>query len=462
MLKTQAHNGNYTEEETDIVIGFDFGTSCSKIIIRDTNLQNATAVPFGSLACRNHNYLVPTNLYIKETGKLSLSEGKFFFQNLKIELMEDPDKPTLKSKNGKYSILAHELAAGYIAVVIQIAREWFLKHAEQIYKRKRIHWQINIGIPSESYSDNNLIKTFHTITMAAWRVSLEEDITIGKTRKAIHFAKNHIQTDSNTLEVDDQNSPWLHPDFVEPHPEVIMEVVGYSRSPQRTSGLHLLVDVGASTMDVASFNIHENKGENVFPLFETTVDKYGTLMLHDNRIKVINDCIKAKLNPIKNIDHFAPIPELSHYQFELNWSELSDADQDFFQKCSAIIGEIIKKTHQNRSPLAQAWTDGLPVFLCGGGSQNPSYREMLKRLESQIQHGRNDFNGFIVKGLPIPEQLEAPDLHHSGFDRLAVAYGLSFTSDEIGKIIPEDEIEDMQNQINIRNVDRHYISADMT
>ncbi|MGM0597689.1 MAG: hypothetical protein ACQES9_11700 [Myxococcota bacterium] len=461
MLKAQANKGNYTEE-TDIVIGFDFGTSCSKIIIRDAGLQVATAVPFGSIACRNHQYLVPTNLYIKETGELSLSDGKFFFQDLKVELMEDSDKPLLKSKNGKYRILAHELAAGYIALVIQIAREWFLNHAEQVYKQKRIHWQINIGIPSESYSDANLSKIFQTITMAAWRVSLEENITIGKTRKAIYHAKNHIQTGGSKLDVDDQNSHWLHPDFVEPHPEVIMEVVGYSRSPQRTSGLHLLIDVGASTMDIASFNIHEKQGENIFPLFETSVEKYGTLMLHKNRIKTINEYIKAEFNSIKDIDHAAPVPDLSHYKFELNRLELLEADQIFFQKCSANIGEIIKKTHLKRAPMAQAWIDGLPVFICGGGSQNSSYKDMIKKLESQILHGRNDFNGFIIKELPTPNQLEAPDLSHSGFDRLAVAYGLSFTSDEIGSIIPENEIEDIRKQTNIRNVEARYIYTEMT
>jgi hypothetical protein len=49
-----------------------------------------------------------------------------------------------------------------------------------------------------------------------------------------------------------------------------MEVAGYAHSPTRTKGLHLLVNVGATSMDTATFIIQSKDGENVFPLFLIT------------------------------------------------------------------------------------------------------------------------------------------------------------------------------------------------
>ncbi|MBC8425585.1 hypothetical protein H8E07_15835, partial [bacterium] len=62
-------------------------------------------------------------------------------------------------------------------------------------------------------------------------------------------------------------------------PEVAAEVVGYARSDLRRPGLHFLVDAGAGTLDVAGFVLHEDQGENLYPILSASVRPHGSLAL---------------------------------------------------------------------------------------------------------------------------------------------------------------------------------------
>jgi hypothetical protein len=56
-----------------------------------------------------------------------------------------------------------------------------------------------------------------------------------------------------------------------------------------------------------------------------------------------------------------------------------------------------------------------------------------------------EFSGFPVKAmkLPKPDQLEANGIREDDYDRVSVAYGLSFDLFDIGEIIKEDDVDDV-------------------
>ncbi|MDA3791535.1 MAG: hypothetical protein PF503_23940 [Desulfobacula sp.] len=449
----QLHNG-YPDGESDIVIGFDFGTSSSKVVIQDSVLHIAYAVPFDSFACSGNNYLIPTKIFISSNGELNLAKQKFSYANLKIDFMENSFKVIFKSKTASQSITNIELTTGYIALVIQKARLWFLEHTEAIYRNKHIYWHINLGIPSESYNTKKIRSRFQAVIMASWRISRsKEPITIREVKKRLK--------EVNTIDLNANGSLWLSSDYINTHPEVIMEVVGYVRSPQRTRGLHLLVDIGASTLDTATFIIHSNDDEDIFPLLETRVENHGTMALHNCRIQALKNNLQNLLKEKRSIDPTMPLPDLAFYEIELDSNDLSEIDNKFFKKSSATIGEILRTTKQKRAPNATAWEKGLPVFICGGGGRLPSYKTMIKKLGSRIAKARTDTSDFIIKKIPKPDQLEAPDLSHEEYDRLAVAYGLSFSSDEIGTVIPENEIEDINMEKENFDYENRFIGKEM-
>jgi hypothetical protein len=348
-----------------------------------------------------------------------------------------------------------------MALVIRFARYWFLKHTAAIYKKTLIHWHINLGIPSKNYDDQRRRSTFQTIAMTAWRVSrIDEKITIAEVEKRLGEAVTHLATGGKDIDPDDYESLWLHPDFVNTHPEVIMEVVGYARSSLRTNGLHLIVDVGATTLDSATFIIHSQDNEEVVPLLETKVERYGTMMLHNRRIQTLTKCLQSSLQQVNSIDQTTPLPDSAHYEIHVGQKELSENDALFFRECSSKIGEVIRETKNRRDPNSSVWETGLPIFICGGGGRLQLYRKMLKKLGSSLD-GSTDIKGFVIKEIPKPDQLEAPDLSHQEYDRLAVAHGLSYTSLEIGEIIPESKVSDIHKEDKTHNIEDRFVSKDI-
>jgi len=459
--KSQVHDGSYNDE-IDIVIGFDFGTSSSKIVIRDQGRQTAYAVHFGPLACSGNSYLIPTNIFISDDGNLSLSAGRHPYSDLKIHLMDNPEQNVFTARNTADSITASELAAGYMALVIRSARAWFLKRTKSIYKKTNIQWSINMGISSKNYDDQKRKNTFQTVAMAAWRISrMDSAITIAEVKKHLQKASNIIAVKGKDIDPDDYESLWLHPDFVNTHPEVIMEVVGYVRSPSRTSGLHLLVDIGATTLDSATFIIHKQDGEDVFPLLETKVERYGTMILHNRRIQALKNKLQKTLQHKNSIDPTTPLPSSAHYEIRASKNDLSENDDSFFKQCSKQIGTVIRETKKQRDPNSIAWEGGLPIFICGGGGRVPAYRTMVKNIGVRITKNLTDFKGFIKKEIPKPDQLDAPDLPHQEYDRLAVAYGLSFTMSEIGEVIPESQISNIHKVVKTHSIEDRFVSKDM-
>jgi hypothetical protein len=456
IVRTQAHNGSY-KDERDIVIGFDFGTSSSKVIIRDSGLNIAYAVPFVPFACIGNSYLIPTRIFINEDGSISLSSGDHLYENIKSHLMDDPDRDIFTATNSSQSITVSEIATGYMALVIRFARDWFLKHTKKIYEKTNIYWHINLGIPSKNYGDIERQKIFQTIAMAAWRVSLNSKINIMDVRKILHESSEYINTDAKKIETEE----WLHPDFVNTHPEVIMEVVGYARSPLRSNGLYLLIDIGATTLDVATFRINSHEDEDVFSLLETNVERLGTLMLHSKRIETMKICMQKLLQEKNSVDPIKPPPSLTYYEITMGYGEIAKGDENFFQRCSKSIGEVVRQTKLNRDHLSDVWETQLPVFICGGGGRHQEYRNIIEKLGLSLQNEWNNFKGFTIKEIPKPDQLEAPVLSPNDYDRLAIAYGLSFTSDEIGEVIPKDKINNIVQQKAVLNMGDKYVSKDM-
>ena len=72
LVSWQVQREPYSDER-DIVIGFDLGTACSKIVLQDKQLKKAFSVPFDGLSYKANRYLLPTKLFVDAEGKLSLA-----------------------------------------------------------------------------------------------------------------------------------------------------------------------------------------------------------------------------------------------------------------------------------------------------------------------------------------------------------------------------------------------------
>ena len=66
-------------------------------------------------------------------------------------------------------------------------------------------------------------------------------------------------------------------------PEFVAQITSYSHSPQRADGLHLLVDCGAGTVDVVSFNVFRHPNlEDRYQIWSSEVQPKGTRFLMES------------------------------------------------------------------------------------------------------------------------------------------------------------------------------------
>ncbi len=258
------------KDEREIVIGLDFGTACTKVIIRDHSIQKAYAVPFGKLAYDGHPYLIPTRVFAEKDGRMSLEGGDAALTDLKINLLGSAEQIVLSDKESATEATALDVCTGYLALVLREVVSWFLNTHKNVYRNTYFIWQLNIGMPSRSYDDKQQCETFRVIALAAWRTMAEQmPVTIKGVQEAIENSRWDIQQPEQYTDGE------MHPEYAQAVPEVIAESVGYARSNLRREGTHLLVDVGAGTLDVAMFILHAKNDEDQYALLTTEVKQLG-------------------------------------------------------------------------------------------------------------------------------------------------------------------------------------------
>ena len=106
----------------DLTIGFDLGTSCSKVAVGDSMLGSQHGVPFNTRAHGVAKYLFPTRFYEGADG-ISLSSGQqaTLVSNLKLRLTEAVENQS--DTSGPEADLAI-----YVALVLKHTLAWYEQH----------------------------------------------------------------------------------------------------------------------------------------------------------------------------------------------------------------------------------------------------------------------------------------------------------------------------------------------
>jgi len=379
---------------------------------------------------------------------------------LRLNLIDDHRRIVYSDTVAGVTISAFAATSLYIACVLRYVRQWFFKNCKDIYMRNKINWQLNLGIPSKNYDEVSVKELFEKCALWGWWLSVQKG-TIN-----VHLANNITeQIQRGTFEA------GIHPDYINVFPEVAAEVAGYARSPQRDNGLHLLIDIGASTLDVITFILH-GEGEQQYTFLSTAVERLGAYEVHQMYLQKISELLTDtpyldEWNRIcSNLnDATLPVPTtLEEYGTMLPGSErrrILNALVQFMDKLNNKTGYVIRKvvyyTKKRRDPLSSRWKEGLPVFICGGGSILKFYHDVIRDSEKCLKG--IGCKRFKMLKLPHPERLHAKGLSPHDYHRIAVAYGLSFPIEDIGKIIPPSEVEDIIPED--KRIEVEYISKDM-
>ena len=423
----------------DLVIGLDFGTSSSKVVIQAPHLagSQAYAVDFGRLAHESMKYLLPTKLWIMPDGTCHLDsqDGATEVRDIKLELLSRNDH--LRGNHGPthHGLSAESAAVVYLALLLRYVRRWFLETRRDIVGDfSKLIWSMNLGVPSPCIEENDEKHRFERVGKAAWMLSVlcSEATCDRATEQLVSLAENPDDWDL------DDGGVTCDFDLI---PEIAAGAVGYARSDVRRQGLHIMIDVGASTVDVCGFILrHDEVG---YSLLVADVQQLGTIKLYLTRVRAIEKAFPAQAQGLLDrYDPLEPIPESIDFYLRSEdqlQAEVESAEEKLAFSCRKMMRRVIHKIRLHRAIYEDAWYGQLPILLIGGGSKVPFFKTIVEGLHSWTQeYCRNE--GIALHEVPVPEMLKVDT---DDYHRLAVAWGLSHSAPNIGDIIPADRIDDM-------------------
>ena len=423
--RTQCTVGKHPNDERQIVLGLDFGTSSVKAVIGDAALGKAFAVPF-RLATDIQRYLLPARLF-ESSGKFSLTEGEHIHRDLKLALIANPNDQLLRRR-----------VTAFLALVICHARNWLLTEHREIYQRTRLFWKVSIGLPAAHHLDDRLHQTFSEIANLAWLTSLAQAVNIkaiadaGMRWKALCDCPEGASRDE---EVD-----------VSVVPEIAAQIYGFvksSRFNRNAPNIYLMVDVGAGSVDSSLFHVKPSRGKWDFEFFTSVVEPLGVMNLHRHRVQWWEEQLvqhpsgerfAEQLAQVKYAtDRTTGLPErYSEYFHGITVKTSGGGDPDIFFFRKKVALQVRSQTYYRAwkdGLLTQNQLDGVPTFYCGGGMRMNFYDNLRHELRSMPGCS---WLKADPRRIELPDNLEAPGVKRADYDRLSVAYGLSFL--EVGKI----------------------------
>ena len=441
VLPTLARSGHQRQmttrpsNATDFVIGLDFGTSTTKVVLRDILRGLALPVRFRSAAGGIDEYLLPSALY-RAGSSWSLTGGGTRIRDLKLRLLHAPGDEPVEEFND---------CCAFLALVIRRSRAWLFSEHGKYYAKHQIEWRLNLGIAARSYEDERTVSRFRRLAWAAANVAAQPaaevayDMVDRFRRRSKTVIENNVQTEGDEFQ----------PEQVDVIPEISAQLQGFMRAVRwdwHNRPIMMLVDIGAGTVDAALFSVTALDSRSKLIFFSNRVEQNGVINLHRARIDWLESAARAGKAEEKVLDYLAaqrvptdrlrPIPEsVGEYVpgYSIECTGL-DADGIFLKKNYRLqVAGCIQDARVGRG-LTSNDLARMPLLLCGGGSRMGYFSRIAEIINAT---GGWTFNVERLS-MPVPAELADFGMNANEFDRISVAYGLSQVgngNEAIGKIV---------------------------
>lgn len=410
-------------DSIDLVVGLDFGTSSTKVAVRDKTLDRNYLVPFRE-SVGVERYLLPSRIFLGDNGQYSLIENGAgeWIRDLKLPLL-----------SGDVHVDSRSHAVAYLSIVLRHVRNWLLAEFGSRYSGCNLFWAVHLGVPSEAKIDEEQSEFFKSLIGSAWRISqlLDEP----------NFEKCCLHPAALLdLVPESEMDPEFHV-----FAELAAQVTGFCTSDQfdpDKANYYLVIDVGAGTVDSCLLRIDRDKQKHfVLTFFAFNVAHHGVINLHRtrlnwmieliDRIKVERDKVEELVTDLKTAQESADLDThvpsfFTDYVMPCTWDQSGGdkgPDADFMThslKRQVISDTVYLPVKNGVAPLGAA--EDLPVFLCGGGSMHPYFQGVFESIQKQ---SGVSWISTRKKHLIPPENLHAPTLEASQYHRMSVAFGLA-------------------------------------
>lgn len=244
------------------IVGFDFGTSSVKLAVSQPyhadNPTKAMPAPEG-LQSFGHPYLWQTALWLDpKTGRLSLYPipGAVTLEGFKTGIIGAHGGELVRPD---VNVTRVEAAAAFLALHFAHFFGWY-RQAKPLGSAGAVQFMaVNIGIPVAAHDDARSFSIFKRIVAAA-----------------LELAPFASRLTPDLVRQTHSRSPDRLPEGFYLVPELTAAIAGYAFAPTSQPGSHMLVDVGASTLDIVAFNL---VGRERIAVFSAAVELLGAAAL---------------------------------------------------------------------------------------------------------------------------------------------------------------------------------------
>lgn len=415
------------EAPNSLVLGLDFGTATSKVVIRDETGANDERYAVRFTKNRGIDaYLMPSELWVGSDGHYSLMPGKGGegqrLPNLKINLMKEPE-----------NLIFQERVIAYLALVFRYSWAWMFRERPDIAREGTL-WMIYVGAPCGD-GDHPMARLCKRLSHFAWVVADQPGVIGSPKIRALMASADAAEA-------------HLARAYFGVIPEVVAETHGFVHDyPVQGKGNYLIVDVGSSTLDTALFYLNKSplNADTVVEPFDQRVCDLGTATCHQRRVQFLYLHFKRERNradekeriPLERIlgeiqtRNAHTLRSALPGQITEYWKGLDalrfdavDVDEEFMLDVADVIFEI-----RNAARVAQVLTTAelcdLPIVLCGGGARAKIYERALRNMDDRARNRQWAQNRTIMSPLPIKNLYLQEAIADNDHARLLVAAGLS-------------------------------------
>lgn len=393
-----------------IVAGIDFGTSFTKVVVRDNNtpgskalvvdypgysdglLPSVMVMPDGRVSLANKGPAGAVIPYLKMVAAEVAAGGSLSRSKIKL-----PAPLAAVASNPESRSVIRSLLALYLAHVMA-ATESFLR-SRSPWKTLNYdsstsgdHLIFQLAVPSGLLSDGGRTEQlFREALMAGFE--LREQIT-APLSQSVDLSAWSDQVNAVCADLSALASRHSWQCLI--YPEVAAAVQAIFRAPNAGTGLHITMDVGAGTVDLNAFR-RINRPTTAHQAGRRALDYYSALVA------------PLGIQHLKD-PHQAVAPQRE-----------SDLMQRLRQQIKLLHGraERYQPSSVDGDPTYNPWSN-TTVYLFGGGAHYPAYKVCLEKA----LHRDCAIRGAVANLLPKVSDLQLPK--RAEYGRFAVAYGLSF------------------------------------
>jgi len=410
------------------VAGFDFGTSYSKVVIRDQLSGVAKAVTFGpsygglfpSFVRMENNGVfgpeTPANGTLVSYPKLLAADaatGKNTFNSLRTGQLQSLESIVT---HDEFKNFAMRILTRYFLSVLDSIHQFILNDPEwKVFDVTEDPLVVQLAVPSGmmSHHENKVEKMMQEALAAA---TLLRDNSRTNTRSS---STTELSTGLSQLQALNENDRKTLDGRCITYPEVAAGVQTILRSRNTPDGKYITLDVGAGTIDLNAFQRRSQTEKN-------DIGNVG-LNYWACQVKPLGFArIKLPLDRSRQSDHETVVNPLPEEEVMRGMNEAISKLMD-----TAFRYQPYESDGDGPSP----WYNESYAYIWGGGSEYSSYSD---RFLSSLE----DLN----IGIHMINKLETPleDFNTPGgipFGRLAVAYGLSFHQTNLETVRLPNELQ---------------------